>query len=160
MKRLVVLSICVVLCAELAALSFPDRRFVLWASGAAAASALLSVRRFVGHDAGSAPAATRSGREDSLRSWLSRTETLIHWSESSRSDWDRHQRPILARRFAIVTGQQQAKDPAAFSATGRMLFGPQLWAWVDPNNVAQTGGREPGPGRATLEQILERLEQV
>jgi hypothetical protein len=67
---------------------------------------------------------------------------------------------MLARRFAITTGQKQSKDPVAFHATGRMLFGAELWAWVDPNNVAQTGGREPGPGRATLERILERLEQV
>jgi hypothetical protein len=67
---------------------------------------------------------------------------------------------MLARRFAITTGQSQAKDPAAFDATGRMLFGPQLWAWVNPNNVAQSDGGEAGPGRATLAEILERLEQV
>lgn len=160
MKRLVALSVLLVLSAELAALSQPDRRFVLWASGVGAAAALLSVRRFLGHDSGSVAVPTQNPLEHSLRGWLSRTETLIRWSESSRADWDRHLRPVLARRFEITTGQRQAKDPAAFSATGRMLFGPQLWAWVDPNNVAQTGGREPGPGRATLEQILERLEQV
>jgi hypothetical protein len=67
---------------------------------------------------------------------------------------------MLARRFAITTGLNHAKDPAAFDATGRMLFGPQLWAWVNPNNVAQTGARESGPGRATLAEILERLEAV
>jgi hypothetical protein len=67
---------------------------------------------------------------------------------------------MLARRFALTTGQNQAKDPAAFDATGQMLFGPQLWAWVDPNNVVQTGAHEPGPGRATLAEILERLEAV
>ena len=53
---------------------------------------------------------------------------------------------MLARRFAITTGQNQAKDPAAFDATGQMLFGPELWAWVNPNNVAQTG--EANPDRA------------
>ena len=106
------------------------------------------------------PAPAANALEESLRSWLSRTETLIHRSESTRADWDRHLRPMLARRFAITTGQHQAKDPAAFDATGQMLFGPQLWAWVDPNNVAQTGAREPGPGRATLAEILERLEAV
>jgi hypothetical protein len=67
---------------------------------------------------------------------------------------------MLARRFAIATGQKQAKDPAAFDATGRTLFGSELWAWVDPNNVSRTGVSEPGPGRARLEEILERLEQV
>lgn len=160
MKRLVVMSVFVVLGAELAALALPDRRWVLWASGAAAASALLSVRRFVGHDSQAPPDASRNAPEESLRSWLSRTETTIHWAEATRTDWDRHLRPFLARRFEITTGQRQAKDPAAFAATGRMLFGPELWAWVDPNNVAQTGGREPGPGRVTLEKILQRLEQV
>jgi hypothetical protein len=67
---------------------------------------------------------------------------------------------MLARRFAIATGHKQSKDPAAFDATGRTLFGAELWAWVNPNNVSPTGAREPGPGRATLEEILERLEQV
>lgn len=160
MKRLLALSVCVVVSAELAALLLHDRRFVLWEAGIAVAFGLVNVRRFLGHDAEPSPVATPNGLEDSLRSWLSRTEALIHWSESTRSDWDRHLRPMLARRFAIATGQKQAKDPAAFNATGRMLFGAELWAWVDPNNVAQTGGREPGPGQAMLKEILERLEQV
>ena len=69
--------------------------------------------------------------EESLRGWLSRTQTLIHRSESTRADWDRHLRPMLARRFAIATGQKQAKDRAAFDATGRTLFGPELWASLE-----------------------------
>jgi hypothetical protein len=159
MKRLVALGVFVILSAELAALSLHDRRFVLWAAGAAALFALVSARQLLG-DVEPPPAAAPNALEESLRSWLSRTETLIHRSESTRTDWDRHLRPMLARRFAITTGLNQAKDPAAFDATGQMLFGPQLWAWVDPNNVAQTGAREPGPGRATLAEILERLEAV
>jgi hypothetical protein len=35
-----------------------------------------------------------------------------------------------------------------------------MWGWVDQENIARTGGREPGPGRAALEEILQRLEQV
>ena len=159
MKRLVALGVFVILTAELAALSLHDRRFVLWAAGAAALFALVSARQLLG-DVEPPPAAAPNALEESLRSWLSRTETLIHRSESTRTDWDRHLRPMLARRFAITTGLNQAKDPAAFDATGQMLFGPQLWAWVNPNNVAQTGAREPGPGRATLAEILERLEAV
>jgi hypothetical protein len=159
MKRLLALGVSVILSAELAALSLHDRRFVLWAAGAAALFALVSARQLLG-DVEPPPAVAPNALEESLRSWLSRTETLIHRSESTRVDWDRHLRPMLARRFAITTGLNQAKDPAAFDATGRMLFGPQLWAWVNPNNVAPTGAREPGPGRATLAEILERLEQV
>jgi hypothetical protein len=160
MKRLLALGVFVVVGAELAALSLHDRRFVLWAAGAAVVFALFNVRRFIGHDVESPPAAPSNSLEESLRTWLSQTETLIHWSESTRWDWDRHLRPMLARRFAIATGQKQAKDPAAFHATGRMLFGAQLWAWVDPNNVSQSGRHEPGPGQGTLEEILERLEQI
>jgi hypothetical protein len=160
MKRLVVLGFTLILSAELATVLLHDRRFVLWAAGGAALFALVNVRQFLGHGVESSPTAAPNALEESLRSWLSRTETLIHRSEATRADWDRHLRPMLARRFAITTGQTQAKDPAAFDATGRMLFGPQLWAWVDPNNVAQTGAREPGPGRARLAEILERLEQV
>jgi len=160
MKKLVVLGVSLVLSAELAALSLHDRRFVLWAAGVAVLFALVNVRQVLGRDIEPLPTAAPNALEESLRSWLSRTQTLIHWSESTRSDWDRHLRPMLARRFAITTGQKQAKDPAAFDATGRMLFGAELWAWVNPNNVAQTGGHEPGPGRAALEEILERLEHV
>jgi hypothetical protein len=159
-KKLVGLGVSVVLSAELAALTLHDRRFVLWAAGAAALFALVNVRQALGRDVEPSPPPTPNALEESLRSWLSRTQTLIHRSESTRSDWDRHLRPMLARRFAIATGQKQAKDPAAFDATGRTLFGAELWGWVTPNNVSPTGAREPGPGRATLEEILERLEQV
>ncbi|MGA7130923.1 MAG: hypothetical protein WBZ15_00965 [Mycobacterium sp.] len=160
MKKLVAFGVSIVLTTELAALSLHDRRFVPWAAGVAVLFALVNVRQVLGRDAEPSPPTIPNALEESLRSWLSRTQTLIHWSESSRSDWDRHLRPMLARRFAIATGQKQAKDPAAFDATGRTLFGAELWAWVNPNNVAQTGAGEPGPGRTKLEEILERLEQV
>lgn len=160
MKRLVSLGVAVVLSAELTALSLHDRHFVLWAAGAAVLFALVNVRRVLGRDIEPPPPEIPNALEETLRSWLSRTQTLIRRSESTRADWDRHLRPMLARRFAIATGQKQAKDPAAFDATGRTLFGSELWAWVDPNNVSRTGVSEPGPGRARLEEILERLEQV
>jgi len=160
MKKLIALGISVVLSAELAALSLHDRRFVLWVAGAATLFALVNVRQVLGRDIEPSPPAIPNALEESLRSWLSRTQTLIHRSDSTRADWDRHLRPMLARRFAIATGHKQSKDPAAFDATGRTLFGAEMWAWVNPNNISPTGAREPGPGRATLEEILERLEQV
>jgi hypothetical protein len=160
MNRLIALGVSLVLSVELAALSLHDRRFVLWAAGAAVLFALISVRQYLGRDFEPTPSTTPNALEESLRSWLARTQTMIHRSESTRADWDRHLRPMLARRFAVATGHKQAKDPAAFDATGRTLFGAELWAWVNPNNVSRTGTQEPGPGRATLEEILERLEQI
>ena len=160
MTRLIALGVSVVLCAELTALSLHDRRFVLWAAGAAVLFALVNVRQVLGRDIAPPPPEIPNALEETLRSWLSRTQTLIRRSDSTRADWDRHLRPMLARRFAIATGQKQAKDPVAFDATGRTLFGSELWAWVNPNNISRTGVSEPGPGRAMLEEILERLEQV
>ena len=92
--------------------------------------------------------------------WRERTATLVGWADSTRGDWDRHLRPMLAREFALSTRQRQSKDRAAMVATGRMLFGPQLWQWVDPLNVGYAERDEPGPGRAALEEILQRMERL
>lgn len=160
MKRSVALGVCFILGTELLALTQHDRRWVLAASGAGLALVLLSIRRALGHDpgGGAEPGADEAG--NALRRWLSTTETTIRWSESTRADWDRHLRPMLARRYEIATGQRQAKDHAAYHATGRMLFGVDLWDWVNPNNVTLTRDNQPGPGRAALEEILRKLEQV
>lgn len=160
MKKTISLGVCLIAGIELLALTQQDRRWVLAAAGVGLAVVLLSLRRALAHrlDADAEPSADELG--DSLRRWLSTTETTIRWSESTRADWDRHLRPMLARRYEMTTGQRQSKDPVSFHATGRMLFGPELWEWVNPNNVLRSGDREPGPGRAALEEILLKLEQV
>jgi hypothetical protein len=160
MKRLIALGVCLIVGIELLALMVHDRRFVLLATGVAVALVLLNIRRVVEHGIKPEVEADVDDLGDSLRRWLATTETTIRWSDSTRADWDRHLRPMLARRYEIATGQRQAKDRAAYHATGRMLFGPELWEWVNPNNVTRTGDHTPGPGRGTLEEILERLEQV
>jgi hypothetical protein len=160
MKRLIALGICLIVGTELLTLILHGRGVLLAASGAAAALVLLNIRRFLGH--GMQPAAEPDDDDlgDALRRWLITTETTIRRSDSTRADWDRHLRPLLARRFELATGHGQAKDPRTFQASGQMLFGPELWEWVDPNNVAPRGGDEPGPGRMKFEEILQRLEQV
>jgi len=159
-KKLVALGVCLIIVIELLALTLHDRPFLLAASGAALALVLLNLRRFLGRGSDPPGQITPDDLGDSLRRWLSTTETTIRWSDSTRADWDRHLRPMLARRYEMTTGQRQSKDTGAYHATGRMLFGPELWDWVNPNNVTRTGDREPGPGRAALEEILRRLEQV
>jgi hypothetical protein len=160
MKRLISLGVCFIVGAELLVLTLHDGRFVLVASGVGLALVLLDIRRLLGHGSDPAPDSDPDDIGDSLRRWLATTETTIRWSGSSRADWDRHLRPMLARRYEIATGQRQAKDPTAFQSTGSMLFGAELWEWVNPNNVTRTGDRQPGPGRAVFEEILRRLEQV
>jgi hypothetical protein len=160
-KKLVAAGILLVAGVEFLSVLMPERRFVLVISGVAVALVLLALRWLLVRGIKPEPPADISDDPaELLRRWLSRTETLIAWSESSRSDWDRHLRPMLARQFGIATGQKQTKDPGSFRATGRMLFGDELWSWVDPENIARTGGHVPGPGRSVLNEILQRLEQV
>ncbi|HWY01312.1 MAG TPA: hypothetical protein VNY55_15965, partial [Mycobacterium sp.] len=93
MKKLISLGVCLIVGIELLALIGHDRRFVLAASGVALALVLLSVRRVLGHGMQSVAEPDSDDLGDPFRRWLSTTETTIRWSESTRSDWDRHLRP-------------------------------------------------------------------
>lgn len=160
MRKTLALGICLIAGIELLALLQHDRRLVLAASGGALGLVLFTVRRVLGRGPQPETDTDPDDLGDSLRRWLSTTATTIRWSESTRVDWDRHLRPMLARRYEMATGQRRSKDPVAYQASGQMLFGTDLWEWVNPNNVARTGDRRPGPGRAALEEIPRKLEQV
>ena len=160
MKRVVTLGVLLIVGMELLALIMHTRQIALLSSGVALALVLLNIRRVLGRGSASPAELEPDDIGDSLRRWLSSTESTIRWSESTRTDWDRHLRPMLARRYEIASGQKQSKDPAAYHAGGRMLFGAELWEWVNPNNVTRTGDRSPGPGRAALGEILRKLEQA
>ncbi|WP_024441345.1 hypothetical protein [Mycobacterium sp. UM_WGJ] len=161
MKTIALQGVLLIVAAELVALMTHQRQLLFAAAGLALALPVFGIRRLLttqGSVPSAGPAATDEPGE-ALRRWRSGTEARIRWSESTRADWDRRWRPILARRFEVSTGQGRAKDPAAFAATGALLFGDVLWPWVDPGNVAPTGDSGSGPGRAVLEEILCRLEQ-
>jgi hypothetical protein len=161
MKKIVTAAFLLVVGAELISLASPDRQLILAMSGVAVACALLAVRWILATE--SRPDAEEAHTDDaaeSLRRWLSRTETLVSRAEATRADWDRHLRPMLARQYEMATGQKRAKNREAYHATGQMLFGPELWAWVDPENVARDARDGPGPGRPALDEILQRLERV
>ena len=124
MKRLVALGVSLILSAELAALVLHDRRFVLWAAGAAALFALVNVRQVLGHGPESPPAPPPNALEETLRSWLTRTETLIRRSESTRTDWDRHLRPCWpdgshSRRAKTRPNTRQRLMPPGKCFSGR-----------------------------------------
>ena len=63
----------------------------------------------------------------------------------------------LAGDFLVTTRQ---KEDAGLASAGRLIFGDELWQWVDPDNVSRARRDEPGPGRAVLDDILQRLEQA
>ena len=141
----------------------PNRHAVSWLSGVALAVALVAARWLLGRRM--RPEPVDAGTDDTgsaLSRWVERTESQIAWSDATRADWDRRLRPMLARQFGFATRQPRARNPGAFAATGRVLFGEQLWAWVDPDNISRTGARESGPGRAgaVFTDIIERLERL
>jgi hypothetical protein len=159
--KVVAAAFLVVFVAEAVTLAAPDRSSILVVSGGAVALALLALRWYLVRTARSAadtPPADEAA--ESLRRWLSRTESLVSRADAARTDWDRHLRPMLARQFEMATGQKRSKDRVAYDAAGRMLFGAELWPWVDPENVSPSGHDEPGPGRRALDEILQRLERV
>ena len=161
MIKLVVAGIGVLVGVAALSLALPDRRLIPWIVGAVTAVVLLTVRWLLARDVRTAVDDSHARDPgETLRRWLARTENLVQRSESSRSDWDKHLRPMLARQFELASGQRKAKDPRAFRVTALMVFGPELWAWVDPDNVDRSGGLEPGPGRAVLNDVLERLERI
>lgn len=160
MKKLVAAGIFIVVLVEVTAIAVLDREIVLVIVGAMVALVLLGLRFYLVREPGNDEETVSNDAAESLRRWLSRTETLVSRAESTRRDWDRHLRPMLARQFELATGQRQARNHTSFHATGTMLFGAELWEWVDPQNVSRTGESEPGPGRGALDEILRRLEQV
>jgi hypothetical protein len=160
-NKLVILGLTLVVAVEAMTVTMAQRHVVLWMSGAAVAVVLLAGRRLLGHGFGAAVAEPiADGPAESMRRWISRTETLIRWADASQADWDRHLRPRLAREFMTATGERQGRDPAAMQATGRIVFGDDLWQWVDPSNVTRDKAREPAPGRAVLYEILQKLERI
>jgi hypothetical protein len=160
-KKLAAGAIVLILGAQLLALPHPDRHVVLWAGAATAAIALLGVRWLVVRDARAAVDDSRArDPAESLRRWRAKTEILIARADSTRSDWDKYLRPMLARQFELATGARKGKDPKVFQATAIALFGDRLWPWVDPDNVSRSGVEEPGPGRGVLSEVLQRLEGI
>lgn len=157
MSRVAVGGLLGVFLAELTGLLF-GWRWALPIGGAAVALFGLHLNNVLAKCAGRAAAPAADEALESLRRWRSQTEAMIRWSESTRGDWDRHLRPKLAGDFLVTT--RQKKEDAGVASAGRLIFGDELWQWVDPDNVSRARRDEPGPGRAVLDDILQRLEQA
>lgn len=158
--KILIGGIALVLVVETMVLGVGGRSIVLVVTGVAVAFALLSLRWWFIGSSDEPVSATDSQPAESLQRWRARTEIMIAWADGNRGAWDRHLRPILAREFSMATGHRPAKNPAAHDAAGRMLFGSELWEWVDPSAASHARRDEPAPGRAALDEILERLESI
>lgn len=159
MTKIGAVAVVALLGAQLFALSHPDRRLVYWAGAGVAVVVLSTARWFLTRNARAVIDDSRArDPAETLRRWRTKTESLIARADTTRSEWDRDLRPMLARQFELATGQRKTKDAAVFHATALALFGERLWPWVDPDNVSRSGVDEPGPGRDVLDEVLRRLE--
>ncbi len=133
-------------------------RWALPVAGAGLAALAIQLRgNLAGVRADTADDPTTDPALEALHRWKSQTESMIRWADGTRGDWDRYLRPKLARDFLQATRQ---KEPGSVAAAGRLLFGDDLWPWVDPHNVTPARKHDPAPGRAALDTILRRLEQA
>lgn len=161
-NRVVASGFLLVLLTELIAIVVA-RRWALPVAGVAVAVLAYELRgQFAGAKPEPAPIAPPNEALESLQRWRSQTETLVGWADAGRGEWDRHLRPKLAREFLLTTRQKEASGDGGrhLTDTGRMVFGDDLWPWVDPQNAQFHRRDEPGPGRAALDEILRRLEQA
>ena len=155
MSRTFAGGVLAILLAEIVGLLF-GWRWALPVGGVALAAFALHVTGRLA-DGGATEEPAQSAALESLQRWKSQTQELIRWADGTRGDWDRHLRPKLARDFLIATKQ---KESLALASAGRLIFGDELWQWVDPQNVSAARRGEPGPGRGALDEILRRLEQA
>lgn len=101
-----------------------------------------------------------NGPAEMLYRWRARAQMLAERADGSRADWDRHLRPLLAKEFELSSGHRIAKDRRATEAAGRLQFGPKLWHWVDPADSELRDEKTRAPGRAALDEILRRLQEM
>lgn len=101
-----------------------------------------------------------NGPAEMLYRWLARAQMLADRADGTRADWDRHLRPLLAKEFELSSGHRIAKNRRATQVAGRLQFGPELWRWVDPANSALREEKTRAPGRAALDEILRRLQEM
>src|SRR5262249_8083188 len=105
MKKLVAAGGFIVALVEGVAVAVLDRELVLLVVGGMVALVLLYLRLYLSREPGyESGGAAANDAAESLRRWLSRTETLVSRADATRRDWDRHLRPMLARQFELATG--------------------------------------------------------
>jgi hypothetical protein len=80
------------------------------------------------------------------------------WAGGSARDWDRGVRPVLAELAELAAAERLPGAGDTRVAAARWL-GPDLWALVDRERSCPGGPSAPGPGRAALASILDRLDR-
>lgn len=81
------------------------------------------------------------------------------WAGGSARDWDHSVRPVLADLVEHAMGARRFKTGDA-RQSAREWLGPELFALVDRGARRSEDRSAPGPGRAAMVRILERLDEL
>ncbi|MCX5043277.1 hypothetical protein OG921_08855 [Aldersonia sp. NBC_00410] len=161
MTRVVVGSVVLLVLLEVALVAGPLREWLLLACAGVLAIALWGVLSRALKPAPPGPTTPADTTpDDALRRWRERTRMQLAWADGTRGDWDRHVRPMVARDFQLALGRRFDGSTAGLDAAGNVMFGAELWTWVDPSGVRGAERDRPGPGREVLGEILDRLERM
>jgi hypothetical protein len=165
MTRIVAGGVMVVILVEIVFVGGPARESMFLASALVLAVVLAALRAHLGEEGRAADSSVPDTTPDeSLQRWRERTRMQLAWADGTRGDWDRHMRPMLAKDFQLALGRRfdtvDVTGAGSLDSAGRMMFGEQLWPWVNPSDIAVRDRDRPGPGREVLAEILTRLEQM
>lgn len=84
----------------------------------------------------------------------------LSWSQVSPRHYDLVTRPLLVRVLASRLAERHGVDLHRSPDQARRIVGEQLWWWLDPSRAAAGSSQPPGVPVATLDRLVQRLEQL
>jgi hypothetical protein len=128
-----------------------------------AAAALLAARAAITPSASrrpprrrAAPPAVRPADFPAYR----QIESNLGWAAASRRHYDHITRPMLGRLLGAALEERHRLDITRHPERARRLVGADLWPLIDPSAPRSDDSNAPGPDRASLRRVVDRLEQL
>ncbi len=87
----------------------------------------------------------------------------VVWAEAERRHFDRIVRPLLWRLLLVAVTERHGAVVAADRHWIRAQLGEDAWQLLDPDRpewMDKLGQRAPGPDMRTLQDLVDRIEQL
>ncbi len=127
-----------------------------------AAAALLAARAAITPSASRRPPAAAPRRPLSGRrlSRIPADRVEPGLGGASRRHYDHITRPMLGRLLGAALEERHRLDITRHPERARRLVGADLWPLIDPSAPRSDDSNAPGPDRASLRRVVDRLEQL
>ena len=87
-------------------------------------------------------------------------EYALGWAGASQRHYDRITRPMLSRLLGVALQERHRLDITQQPEEARRLVGADLWPLIDPSAPPSDDSDVPGPDKAALSRVIDRLEQL